>query len=72
MPRKSLDCLRDLVSMYEACTVDDVYEAYAALSLADEDLWTCVGISGTTPPGEVPPPVGGNGVVAAPLAAAGG
>ena len=26
VPRKRLPCLRDLVVMYEACTVDDVYE----------------------------------------------
>lgn len=29
VPLKSLDCLRDLRDMYEAATVDDVYDAYA-------------------------------------------
>ena len=28
VPLKSLDCLRDLRSMYEAAGVEDVYDAY--------------------------------------------
>ena len=29
VPLKSLDCLRDLRDMYEAASVEDVYDAYA-------------------------------------------
>ena len=37
MPLKSVDCLRDLRLMYEAATVDDIYDAYAQV------CW-CLGI----------------------------
>lgn len=44
MPLKSLDCLRDLRDMYEAASVEDVYDAYDQVLIACEivlcsDCW---------------------------------
>ncbi|KAL4457809.1 hypothetical protein ABPG75_012674 [Micractinium tetrahymenae] len=49
VPLKSLDCLRDLRDMYEAATVDDVYDAYAQFKFDDESVFTCIGTSGKEP-----------------------
>ena len=50
VPLKNLASLRDLVAMYEAAKVEDLYDALASFSLDDESVFTCIGISGTTPP----------------------
>ena len=39
VPLKSLDCLRDLRDMYEAATVEDVYDAYSQVCVG-----VCVGV----------------------------
>ena len=41
VPLKSLDCLRDLRDMYEAATVDDVYDAYAQVGCSADGGWVC-------------------------------
>uniref|UniRef100_A0A061SA19 Insulinase (Peptidase family m16) family protein isoform 2 n=1 Tax=Tetraselmis sp. GSL018 TaxID=582737 RepID=A0A061SA19_9CHLO len=53
VPSKRLECLRDLRAMYEAATLEDVYEAFSYLRLDEQSVFTCVGTSGKTAP---PPP----------------
>ena len=45
--RKDLSCLRDLAAVYAQVTVEDVYEAYNRLEVAD--VSTCLGVSGVKP-----------------------
>lgn len=45
-----MDVLRDLLSMYEAATVDDIYEALQHFNLDDNNIFTCIGVSGKEPP----------------------
>jgi hypothetical protein len=53
VPYKRVECLRDLRSMYESATIDDLYDAYTRFDFSDEAVFTCVGTSGKAPP---PPP----------------
>jgi hypothetical protein len=53
VPYKRVECLRDLRSMYECATIDDLYDAYTRFDFSDEAVFTCVGTSGKAPP---PPP----------------
>ena len=50
VPGKTVDILRDLVNMYEAATVDDIYEALQHFNLDDNNVFTCIGVSGKEPP----------------------
>jgi hypothetical protein len=46
VPLKVPECLRDLRTMYEAATIDDVNDAYAQFQMGDDQIFTCVGTSG--------------------------
>lgn len=46
VPLKSVECLRDLRGMYEAITVEDVYDAYSQFDFSDDAVFTCIGTSG--------------------------
>lgn len=46
VPRKQVECIADLPSLYQAATVEDVQEAFTHLSLDDDSLFTCVGVAG--------------------------
>jgi predicted Zn-dependent peptidase len=46
VPLKSVECLRDMTLMYDAITVDDIYEAYNHFDFSDEATFTCIGTSG--------------------------
>ena len=48
VPLKVPECLRDLRTMYEAATIDDVNDAYAQFQMDDDHVFTCVGTSGET------------------------
>lgn len=50
VPSKRLECLRDLRAMYEAATINDVYDAYSYLRLDNASVYSCIGTSGKTPP----------------------
>lgn len=50
VPGKTLDVLRDLIPMYEAATVDDIYDALEHFKLDDNNVFTCIGVSGKQPP----------------------
>lgn len=46
VPLKSVECLRDLRSMYESITVEDIYDAYNNFDFSDEAVFSCIGTSG--------------------------
>lgn len=46
VPSKSVECLADLKMMYEAVTVEDIYDAYEQFDFSDEAVFTCIGTSG--------------------------
>mmetsp|Transcript_40731 Transcript_40731/g.121487 ORF Transcript_40731/g.121487 Transcript_40731/m.121487 type:complete len:235 (-) Transcript_40731:440-1144(-) len=50
VPHKSLQCLRDLKTIYEAITVEDIYHLYNFFNFDDDHIFTCIGISGKTAP----------------------
>lgn len=50
VPLKTITCLRDLVPLYEAVTIEDVMLAYNQLKLDDDSIFTCVGTSGKEQP----------------------
>ena len=49
-PSKEVSCISDLPAMYEAATVDDLYEVYQALGLGDGEVFTCVTVAGKEGP----------------------
>ncbi|GBG59232.1 hypothetical protein CBR_g32249 [Chara braunii] len=44
--RKDVGCIKELPSLYEMATTDDIYHAYEALKIEDDEIFTCVGIAG--------------------------
>lgn len=46
VPRKDISCIKDLVSLYEAATIEDIYFAYQQLKVDEESLYSCIGIAG--------------------------
>lgn len=56
VPYKSIDCLRDLRPMFEAVTLEDVYQAYGQFDFGDGGIFTCVGTSGQEAPAAVGAP----------------
>eukprot|EP00798_Chlamydomonas_sp_ICE-L_P019761 gene19761-26455_t len=50
VPQKEVTCLRDLKTMFEAATADDVNDCYNFFEFGDDKLFTCVGTSGRNPP----------------------
>eukprot|EP00268_Persea_americana_P007317 TRINITY_DN1270_c2_g1_i2.p1 TRINITY_DN1270_c2_g1~~TRINITY_DN1270_c2_g1_i2.p1 ORF type:complete len:1245 (-),score=273.98 TRINITY_DN1270_c2_g1_i2:1667-5401(-) len=46
VPRKDLSCIKDLTSLYEAATIEDVYIAYEHLKIDEGSLFSCIGIAG--------------------------
>ncbi|XP_073037223.1 stromal processing peptidase, chloroplastic [Primulina eburnea] len=47
VPMKDISCIKDLTSLYDAATVEDVYVAYAQLKIDENSLYSCIGISGS-------------------------
>jgi predicted Zn-dependent peptidase len=50
VPLKSVECLRDLLPMYEAVTVHDLQDAYAQFDFSTDKVFTCIGTSGREAP----------------------
>ncbi|KAL5778469.1 hypothetical protein ACOSP7_011395 [Xanthoceras sorbifolium] len=44
--RKDISCIKDLTSLYEAATIEDIYLAYQQLKVDENSLYSCVGIAG--------------------------
>lgn len=43
---QDISCIKDLTSLYEAATIEDVYLAYEQLKVDDNSLYSCIGIAG--------------------------
>lgn len=43
---QDLSCIKDLTSLYEAATIEDVYIAYEHLKIDEGSLFSCIGIAG--------------------------
>ena len=38
--------MKDLTSLYEAATIEDVYVAYEQLKVDEDSLYSCIGVAG--------------------------
>lgn len=43
---QDVSCIKDLTSLYEAATIEDIYLAYEHLKVDDKSLFSCVGVAG--------------------------
>jgi hypothetical protein len=48
--KQDVSCIRDLSTLYEGATVDDIYLAYKHLGIDESSLFACIGISGANQP----------------------
>ncbi|KAJ6873741.1 hypothetical protein NC651_032553 [Populus alba x Populus x berolinensis] len=46
VPRKDVSCIKDLTSLYEAATIEDIYAAYEQLKVDEDSLYSCIGVAG--------------------------
>ncbi|GAB2227260.1 hypothetical protein Droror1_Dr00009075 [Drosera rotundifolia] len=46
VPRKDISCIKDMMSLYEAATIEDIYLAYDQLKVDENHLYSCIGIAG--------------------------
>ncbi|KAL9347677.1 hypothetical protein Peur_059043 [Populus x canadensis] len=46
VPRKDVSCIKDLTSLYEAATIEDIYVAYEQLKVDEDSLYSCIGVAG--------------------------
>ncbi|KAF6159744.1 hypothetical protein GIB67_030002 [Kingdonia uniflora] len=46
VPRKDISCIKELPSLYEAATIEDIYQAYEHLKVDEGSLFSCIGIAG--------------------------
>ncbi|KAG9143853.1 hypothetical protein Leryth_011525 [Lithospermum erythrorhizon] len=45
--RKDISCIKDLTSLYEMATIEDIYLAYEQLKIDESSLYSCIGVAGT-------------------------
>ena len=43
---QDISCIKDLTSLYNAATIEDVYIAYEQLKVDDDSLYSCIGVAG--------------------------
>lgn len=43
---QDISCIKELTSLYEAATIEDIYLAYEQLKVDEGSLYSCVGIAG--------------------------
>ncbi|PWZ07470.1 Stromal processing peptidase, chloroplastic [Zea mays] len=46
VPRKDVSCIKELTTLYENATIEDLYIAYEHLKVDDSSLFACIGIAG--------------------------
>ncbi|CAN6220735.1 unnamed protein product [Urochloa humidicola] len=46
VPRKDVSCIKELTTLYESATIEDLYIAYGHLKVDDSSLFACIGIAG--------------------------
>lgn len=44
---QDISCIKELISLYEAATIEDVYIAYEQLKIDENCLFSCIGIAGS-------------------------
>lgn len=44
---QDISCIKELIPLYEAATVEDVYVAYEQLKIDENCLFSCIGIAGS-------------------------
>ncbi|KAI5599663.1 hypothetical protein BDE02_02G211200 [Populus trichocarpa] len=57
VPRKDVSCIKDLTSLYEAATIEDIYLAYEQLKVDEDSLYSCIGVAGTQAGEEINAPL---------------
>lgn len=57
VPRKDISCIKELISLYEAATVEDIYVAYEQLKIDENSLFSCIGIAGVNAGEDVSVPI---------------
>jgi hypothetical protein len=70
-PAKEVSCISDLPAMYEAATVEDLYEVFQQLGLDDGEVFTCVTVAGAEDPALKPAAAAPSAAAAAAAAAFG-
>jgi hypothetical protein len=43
---QDVSCIRELTTLYESATIEDLYLAYEHLKVDDSSLFACIGIAG--------------------------
>lgn len=43
---QDISCVKELTSLYEAASIEDIYLAYDQLKVDEESLFSCIGIAG--------------------------
>lgn len=43
---QELSCIKELTSLYEAASIEDIYVAYNQLKVDEDSLYSCIGIAG--------------------------
>ncbi|CAL5041862.1 unnamed protein product [Urochloa decumbens] len=46
VPRKDVSCIKELTTLYESATIEDLYLAYEHLKVDESSLFACIGIAG--------------------------
>lgn len=44
---QDISCIKDLTSLYEAATIEDIYLAYEQLKVDEDSLYSCIGVAGS-------------------------
>ncbi|XP_037492407.1 stromal processing peptidase, chloroplastic [Jatropha curcas] len=57
VPRKNISCIKDLTSLYEAATIEDIYLAYEQLKVDEDSLYSCIGVAGSQAGDEITAPL---------------
>lgn len=43
---QDISCVKELTSLYEAASIEDIYLAYDQLKMDEDSLYSCIGIAG--------------------------
>jgi hypothetical protein len=43
---QDISCIKDLTSLYEAASIEDIYLAYDQLKVDENSLYSCIGVAG--------------------------
>lgn len=43
---QDISCIKELTTLYESATIEDLYLAYEHLKVDDSSLFACIGIAG--------------------------